>query len=350
MMWNNNDTKYIIKRLILYFLITGIVFFAGQHCAKAEVTTAYVDPLDNTTHYWSGTYWEKNISSSHIFANKGEGTVLFTVTVMGTHYVKSIELYQTAQAGYTCDVGSVQNYYDNTTQVVIYTATCPMNIGSTGIYKVRINGNTNGNTVFPTFSGFFTFVSKDSPPIDYSTAINGVISATNDSITAIGNLRNDTQAIQSDLNTNFNNQISAINTQTDAINNLNDNIMADYNGPSNSDIDAINSLDGIFTNEDQDVIRGILLFPTRLFIILASALDSNSCVTYSFGYLLGTEIYLPCLNYKNIIGTNLYTIIDIVFGLCVLYGLVRYIIHLYDFIFSVGLKGGVVVAAVEVFK
>ena len=38
-MWNQNDTKYIIKRLILYIAISCIVFFGASRCAKAEILT-----------------------------------------------------------------------------------------------------------------------------------------------------------------------------------------------------------------------------------------------------------------------------------------------------------------------
>lgn len=359
MKWNENDTKYIFKRLLLYLIITGIIFFTGTRCAKAEVVSVYrySNCQDPQICQATGRGESRVGLTSTIFVNKGQGEVIFTLYIAPGQAPQD-PIYEVSignsNAVYMCDISNQTWYYDNSTQRMVITAKCPVNTGS-GLTYINLY-NRESRTIYFNLSHYITFVSEQS---DASAIVNGINSTLQQQITQ-GNTN--TQAIVDSVNgmIYYQNQNAnqahndsqaeqqAINNNTQAINDLNDNIMQDYEVPD--DIESDFEFSEWFSQEDSDFIRGILLFPFRIFTLISGALDSNTCIEYSFGRLFGYELKLPCINYKQYIGNAIYIIIDTVFALVIVFGLIRYMISVYDFVFSIGLKGASVVAAVEVFK
>lgn len=352
MKWNENDTKYIFKRLLIYLIITGIIFFTGTRCAKATVLSAQIS-TDST--YISVGQNTNNIDiyngSAFTSAGEGEliGSFMFYTFNSGAPFLSGVRA-STEQSIYQCDIGNQMYYNDNNKQYILITYRCPMNIQNNNhLKKITLQGGFAINDYIRT-SSYLTYVAKgdngSQAIIDANqNAMNNVIANI-----ASGNAtaHQDAQNIMNAVNNSTQQEVNAINSNTQAVNDLNDNIMQDYDVPD--DIESDFEFSNWFSQEDSDFIRGILLFPLRIFYLISGALDSNSCIEYSFGRLYGYELKLPCINYKQYVGNAIYLIIDTVFALVIVFGLIRYMISVYDFVFSIGLKGASVVAAVEVFK
>lgn len=228
MNWNSNDTKYIIKRIILYFIIAGIVFFAGQSCAKAQVLSRYVCDVGGVScgsTFNIGEYFTtgaiSNAYGNHLFAS-GEGYVIFTFTTWenansNTWPLKSVEVRNYINGGgynvFGCEIGSVGGWNDNANQWNVFTAKCPVQFNDNGLYDIRFERMNDTNYKYIQRSSLITFVS------DTSEA-SAIINANNNAISqqiAAGNAN--AQAIQNAISSSTAQEITAINNQTTAINN-----------------------------------------------------------------------------------------------------------------------------------
>ena len=162
MNWNSNDTKYIIKRIILYFIIAGIVFFAGQSCAKAAIRTETIGnwQVQQTTGTTSREVIPTN-SNYWVFGslmNQGQGEVIFQFMAQsggssGQTIVEQVWLKNNINQ-YMCDVGNSYTYYDNTSQQRLYTARCPI-VGNGETLQVQIQSYGREPTVY-TISSMIT--------------------------------------------------------------------------------------------------------------------------------------------------------------------------------------------------
>lgn len=83
---------------------------------------------------------------------------------------------------------------------------------------------------------------------------------------------------------------------------------------NNDSIDSSNTT-GTLENLSDDlptnsVISDLLLLPVRLFQNILNSIN-GSCSSFSLGSLFNTNINLPCINLQNILGSSLYSVIDI---------------------------------------
>lgn len=83
--------------------------------------------------------------------------------------------------------------------------------------------------------------------------------------------------------------------------------------------DTIDSSNTTGTLEDlsgdlptNSVISDLLLLPVRLFQNVINSIN-GSCVAFNLGSLYGSNLTLPCINIESLIGSTLWSIIDILF-------------------------------------
>lgn len=107
-----------------------------------------------------------------------------------------------------------------------------------------------------------------------------------------------------------NNQIiSGQNDIKDSVNKVDDTLNDDSIDASNT-TDTLSGLsDTLPTNS---VISDLLLLPVRLFQNVLNSIN-GSCTTFNLGSLFGTDLTLPCLNIESLLGSTLWTVIDILF-------------------------------------
>lgn len=60
------------------------------------------------------------------------------------------------------------------------------------------------------------------------------------------------------------------------------------------------------------VISDLLLLPVRLFQNVLNSIN-GSCVAFNLGSLYGSDLTLPCINIESVIGSSLWSIVDILF-------------------------------------
>ena len=118
---------------------------------------------------------------------------------------------------YQCDIGSVQTYYDNQTQITIYSANCPVKFNSYGLRNIVFTRTNSTGTIGLTLSELATFVSKDS--VNVSVNNTEVTNAINNSTSAVQQqIQTQTQSInniQSDTN-DIKNAITSDNIDTNS--------------------------------------------------------------------------------------------------------------------------------------
>ena len=301
MNWNSNDTKYIIKRIILYFIIAGIVFFAGQSCAKARIETRYwcsngssTTPCDTVfaqsemTKYPPLYYVNNN---NPYFQNYEQGYLLFSLVAFygsaaGTQqyvgiYSATVRTYggTGAYGVYTCDIGNIGGYKDNTTQYEIYSVKCPVQTTSNWyLYDLALTkyGQTE---MYVRRSETITFVSEVS---DANAIVSAQQTAAQQQIDSINNMSSSMQAALGTHASNIINatqtasqqQIAAINNQTQAINNQTE-WFEEQHDPL-IDTGFLDVMGDLITTNDSDVVRQFILIPFNLFVQIYNACTSNT--------------------------------------------------------------------------
>lgn len=130
MLFNNNDKKYILKRVIIFLIISFISYFIFSGCAKAQVQSYQI---------WSGGaqqipigsyYKDVDYHNNTILNDRPEGYVIFTIGTWSTgqvHYnvpISAVELF-TVNSSFTCDIGNMYTYSDNQTMQSVYSVKCP---------------------------------------------------------------------------------------------------------------------------------------------------------------------------------------------------------------------------------
>lgn len=346
MNWNSNDTKYIIKRIILYFIIAGIVFFAGQSCAKAMTVSSDNFNMASGHHTISNgtSYLELNNYNNNYFRNKGQGYFQFTLmfgndTNSGNWPIKNIYLLTYDWGGlsgeYICSTGTFTSYIDSATYFVSTTVVCPVNLSNgNGIGGIFIERTSNSGNLQIWISDTATFINET------ETGSQDIINANN---TATQNIINElqsqgnadrqaiTNAIQNET-TAINNQTTAINNQTTVINNQTE-WFEEQHDPL-IDTGFLDVMGDLITTNDSDVVRQFILIPFNLFVQIYNACTSNTCSPLTLGTLYGTTLTLPCINWTTLVGSAIANTIDIIFSACLIFGMYRMIKHMINKIFT----------------
>lgn len=326
MNWNQNDTKYILKRLILYFIIACIVFFAGHSCAKASVQSTFIDNYYTQWTVAGTTNNYKNFTqTSEYFKQNIEGYLVINMTtnVIGINEVRIMN----SSNQFQCQIGgSFTSWNDSTTQILNYSLICPVQFTTnTGLKTIRVEHDplTTNRTYTIHISPLVTLVSTSGEASQIVAAQQAAAGQTIQAILDQSSTQHaDAQAIQSAINTATQNEISAINNQTQAINDQTDWFDQDYS--SIIDTEFLDVFDDLFDNDD-DVVRQFILIPLNFFVLIYNACSSNSCSPIVLGELYGTTLSIPCINWSSLLGTAVTNTIDIIFAGCLVFGMIRMI-------------------------
>ena len=99
----------------------------------------------------------------------------------------------------------------------------------------------------------------------------------------------------------------------------NEYLMDDTN-PSVNQSDINNVIGSV---QVQDPLNYLLTLPLNLVNKLNTVISSGTCNRASFGTLYGTELYLPCINFENYLGHDLWITIDTIVGIGLLVVLLK---------------------------
>lgn len=180
-----------------------------------------------------------------------------------------------------CSVaGYSANIYRFTFYVTSYDDAGNGNLGLQ--FNTQLFNNTDYNTYFRLFSITYSDTLSYSD-IDLTNQEN-IIEQNNQIISGQNDIKDSVNKVDDTLNDD---SIDSTNT-TDTLQGLSDNL------PTNS------------------VISDLLLLPVRLFQNVLNSIN-GSCTTFNLGSLFGTDLTLPCLNIESLLGSTLWTVIDILF-------------------------------------
>lgn len=125
--------------------------------------------------------------------------------------------------------------------------------------------------------------------------------------------RND---LLNDIKNSFSSQNSTLNDiekntedTKNAIKDTNDTLKDDSIDDNNTSSTLEDLSEDLPTNS---VISDLLLLPVRLFQSILNSIN-GSCRSFNLGSLYGSDLTLPCINIENLIGSNLWSVIDILF-------------------------------------
>ena len=64
-------------------------------------------------------------------------------------------------------------------------------------------------------------------------------------------------------------------------------------------------------------------------MFMSNSLNNKSCTDYSFGFLLGHELKLPCIDIKSYVGNTIYNFYDLVCSFFISLGIVKLLKNIY---------------------
>lgn len=314
--FNDNDKKYIIKRVIAYVIISFLSYFLFAGCVKARIETrqwcsnsnsnysctSHVD--SSLTTFSPPLYFYNN--GSNFFQNYEQGYVLFNLIAVygsgGASYsrvgIYSVSLQSHSPSNnnvgfFQCELGNMTGYNDNDKQYQIYSVKCPLQT-TDNWYLWQLNINKYGGTeLWVNRSEFITFVSEVSDA-------NAIINANNQAIqNQINNQNTNAQAIQNAITTATNNEITVINNASAQ---AHQDSQAIHNDLSSDDSDDTSNRCGVLCK-----LKSLVNFikPSNLIHLIVPTQEdwssvianANDAITNRLGVVgLVLNVFINCLN------------------------------------------------------
>lgn len=355
MNWNNNDTKYILKRVIVYFVIACILFFAGQRCAKALTLEGW-----NTTNVVNGNNYTYNaLPQSFKYNGVWYNTSTYNDFIYeGGAGTNNINYYFNNPCGSGESMSYTQNiqFSNIGTQNLNFNSVRVINDvqGCVGSWSKNASG-VNVYNLFcalqdgpPRVSLYFDWTRATSDQSDWvGLDVQYRVGLEDFSVTCNLNSGSIIEANNENTDRIIDNQNQNTQETIDAINSVTDIINDDYD--SQTGTDYLNVFNNLFTQQDENVIRQFVMIPFNLYILLYNSITNGSCQSISLGALYGVNLSLPCIDLRSILGVALYTAIDTIMGACLLFGIVRMIKKFFNSLFSLSSKA-TDECGIEVFK
>lgn len=331
-----------IMTFILCLLFIFLIFSTDK--VNAQTTTYTLNSANyqdvwttsNTPGWvWSGTNAPlRNISA--------EGQILFNLSIEGKFKIYDITI-KTNNINYACNYNSIVIYNDNTKQVQSLSVVCPTGwTGSSGVTEIRLGGESWQNNNIFRLGKYITFTDFGSDS-DYGTVLGNIQTNSHDIITAIGNLRGDTQAVSQAITTQSTLIIQALNTQNTSLitqiqnqsTQQHQDAQQQYNFISNTNISTTttNSVNNIDTsNSDTKLaVTNFALIPLNFMQSIVNSF-SSSCSQVCIGQCGGSSggghdnawrFIFPCLDIESLVGSSIYTIIDSLFAFGMIFAFIR---------------------------
>lgn len=309
-----------LKLMIITLLLLIFCFFLGIYKSKAETLTENYGIYENGLISSDTTYAVFDTFSPNpnkkFFANK-EGELTFSFYYANESVGGELPWSVSVSDGnnhFQCSTGSYIYYNDNNTQRATITAVCNVAFNSNGWKRIEVSMRGSGNKYF-LFSLFATYSSN-------AGGSSGNISSQLQSIyTRLDQIGHDLYTMQDSqftaMNTHLIDIYNILSTNNTTIQNIQTNTQNINDSINDSTIDSSNASSSANTwnskNATNGTITQLLTLPITLLQAIVNGI-STSCSSFSLGSLFGTNITLPCINLSNLIGSGLYSTIDILFS------------------------------------
>lgn len=189
---------------------------------------------------------------------------------------------------------------------------------ATGMYYITFTTPVDGRT----FLNIPIYFGSSTSQLYYYGYNLQVIGRTN------GLTRNDVQSV---INSSGLATANSVNEVKQGVNEVKQQLTSIDSTLNNSSVDSsdstLNSLKSqIPTNS---VISDLLLLPVRFLQNFVNSLGS-SCSQFSLGSLYGTNLYMPCINLENYLGSAIWATIDLILSGLFVYSLRKKFIEIYQ--------------------
>lgn len=346
-----NEKNYklfkIITIVIVYFIIgLFIIFLVGVSKVNASTYASVYDKDDVTIEYNGSTSGSTSTTFGCLLGNCGTFTntngfglsVIFDGTFKsGTTY--NFEVQFTAKqrpsnnpttwamgaivmlgnrAGTTLSVSNrswrriSSSYSDDSIGTAIYNFTGSVTPSSNGTKLTFMFPNNTSYSSLGVMNYNYISVSISSTNTDKTNA------------DIINNNNSNTTNIINNNNSNTDRIIESNSETKESVEDVNDTL----NDESIADLNNIQ-----VTTADDSAISDLLLLPITLANIIINA-DSGSCLDYTIGELFGHTLKFRCIDFENLLGSNLYHTIDIFMAFFMIYEVVKMIITAFNDITS----------------
>lgn len=329
-----------MRKLIFGFIICISSFMIYTNNVKAFVFTTTKHFTDNYVICSTGYgYCEPNLN---IFPSSTTrtGSLMFTFVTDPQLILNGVSV-NNGSSYFPCDIGTQLIYSDSTKQYNFVTAVCPVNIGGSGITKVKFtydDSYINGNSFKFFMSDYYSFY-EDLSSVDYSTLLNQINSNISNLNTALGGkidnianlatiisghlvlIRGQIDDIKSKLDDIKNNSSSTASNTEEIKNKINDSSIDNNNATS-----TIDNLSSQLASDN--TISSLLLLPINFINVLIDGLG-GACVPYDLGELWGTHIVMPCINLYETFGTIWY-LVDTGLSALIIFNMSKYFIRLFN--------------------
>lgn len=335
------DLKYIIKRIIIGTGIAiALMCIKGNFMLQGHALQAISS--------WQMPAQEKGVNNTENavffytndtpFANQGDGELLFTFSIYkingnstAPYVAPRFVRVHTGGDAYVCYIGS-STLQNSTFNGGTYSAICPMHIESAGLASVVIGLQNNSQNDFSQyvvrFNGLFTW-KRDT---DYT-----LLDAINNKLNNIGNsdvINNNNQNTQNIINNQNNNNQSIINNQNNNTKAIVDS-QKDINNTLNDDTggEVSSSWFDEFKDSSTTPVSDLLTMPITLLQAYLNGF-SGTCQAMNLGSLYGKYIIIPCLNIESYLGHELWSLIDVLFTIFMIYNIGMLCVTIYEGITS----------------
>lgn len=340
---------HLIWFLSVFFLFSPLVFategqingsiYSSDISASAQaewfdvnhnsISTTLVTDYGYSPYYKAASRYNSYLSFN-VYENF-QTNVIYSLTIyLNTSNNTNITDWNNAVATGTWNGGANDNNKNNTCKAYIYSMNNTYNI------KYKININQEGTSEARTGAIYMTFTpscqgSYINIPVAFSSPSGDmyfygyhldVLGLSN------GLTRND---IQSVINSSGLATASSVNEVKQGVNEVKQELSSIDSTLNDSSVDSSDTTINNLKNQipTNSVISDLLLLPVRFLQNFVNALGS-SCSQFNLGSLYGTNLYMPCINIENYLGSGIWTTIDLIISGLFIYALRKKFIEIYE--------------------
>lgn len=352
------SSKYIIKRIIIGIGIAiGVMLFKDSiltaHALSYQMDTLY---LDNSGIYQE-VWYERPIDTGFNIKLVGVADTDLNTNL----YVQVLICAGPSNNSVIWVPGDQPNSWTGTQRnVTINNTNVPCKVGTTSgkvqqlLYTTRaVDGDFTATVRVSYKDGYtgFTFVSYgiSDKPWDYIQNVTDYTNQLESLNTTINNKWQQQINKLQDIWGVTQQQLAEAQVQTGWEKRAAEAAEAMHNLMNNDDIDTndqdskINTIKNSGYNNNS--ISSVILMPVKVFESAINGLSSNSCSSINLGNLYNTDLIMPCISssdMQNWLSSTLYGLIDILMSFCVILGIRKLVLKIYNTIVYLRDGGGTI--------
>ena len=301
-----------------YFLIPLFLFIIFISPVKADIVSSKFMNTNNNAvakdHFSAGEEYtyirnyvlvdnEKEVFFGYTFC--ATGFYEFTIPADIEGNTIPIGMYD---SGVRCNTDQ-SGYYG--TSYTFYFAALHWHDAGDGTSSVMFNLHLkNLESYSSLISGLGVFVADYIPAsVQYQKDYDGSFNTLNSKLNQVASNQNTLSSQQQQILQQQQAIIAEQENTTQAVKDVNDTL----NNDSIDDNNTTGTLEDLSENlPTNSVISDLLLLPVRLFQNIVNSIN-GSCSPFNLGSLYGSNLTLPCINIESLIGSTLWSVIDILF-------------------------------------